>query len=547
MTDRLEELCGQISLTERERVGIQVTEEEIADTQAIGGKCLVGKIWTEKAVNKEALRTVLTGIWRISGGVNIKELQDNLWLFEFSDDLDKTRIMEGRPWSFDRRIIVLNDFDGRTPPSQLDFSHSPVWVQVHDLPLLCMNKAVGTKIGASLGQLMDVDVAGDGAGWGRCLRIRVTLDLTKPLDRGRALNLGGKTSWVEFRYEKLPLFCFRCGCIVHGPRGCPVPSSSRVNTDDTKKWGVWLRAIDPSRRRWGGGGTYRGDARRSTSPANGGENGGEDDVHPDDSSSRMGSPELSRQLRHCSPLRGDRGATICQGGVGQVATAHNVVHDRGPQSHAGRAQAEVERAARIPEIVGHFNGVGHVEIVQHQGAETVDVNHGPVGITCSGDVVCMGLPPGRQKGKACATAPRGGSPDDCAVENGEAGATCHANEAAGILIQQKGDAGVTHMDCSLLVSPVDNEGPTPTSTATEVYGGPNVSALKAWKRLARAPRARNTIVLKKQGSKRNRKAHASLGEAVGEIVGKRVRRTIVIPTLLDEEEAEADDQPRLQP
>jgi hypothetical protein len=54
MIDSLEELCGQISLTERERVGIQVTEEEIAVTRAIGGKCLVGKIWNDKSVNKEA-------------------------------------------------------------------------------------------------------------------------------------------------------------------------------------------------------------------------------------------------------------------------------------------------------------------------------------------------------------------------------------------------------------------------------------------------------------------------------------------------------------
>jgi hypothetical protein len=199
-----------------------------------------------------------------------------LWLFEFSDALDKNWIMEGRPWSYDRRILVLNDFDGWTPPSQLDFSHSPIWVQVHDMPLLCMNKAMGTKIGDSLGKLLDVDVAGDGAEWGRCLRIRVIMDLLKPLDRGRALNLDGKTTWVEFKYEKLPLFCFRCGCIVHGPRGCPVSPPSRLNTEDSKKWGVWLRAIDPFRQSGGRGGTYRGDARRSPSQAHGGENGSAD-------------------------------------------------------------------------------------------------------------------------------------------------------------------------------------------------------------------------------------------------------------------------------
>ena len=88
-----------------------------------------------------------------------------------------------------------------------------------------MNKNVGTKIGSSMFILEDVDVAGDGMGWGSYLRLQVTLDITKPLDRGWALSMVGKSTWVEFKYEKLPLFCYRYGCVVHGPKGCPVPLS----------------------------------------------------------------------------------------------------------------------------------------------------------------------------------------------------------------------------------------------------------------------------------------------------------------------------------
>jgi hypothetical protein len=68
--------------------------------------------------------------------VTFKELQDNMWIFEFSELVDKERVMEGRPWSYDRQILVLNEFDGSTPPSKMDFTQSPIWVQVHEMPLV---------------------------------------------------------------------------------------------------------------------------------------------------------------------------------------------------------------------------------------------------------------------------------------------------------------------------------------------------------------------------------------------------------------------------
>jgi hypothetical protein len=74
--------------------------------------------------------------------------------------------MESRPWSFDWQILVLNDFDESVPLAQMQFTQSPFWIQVHDMPLICMNKGVGTKIGESLGILKDVDEARDGGGWG---------------------------------------------------------------------------------------------------------------------------------------------------------------------------------------------------------------------------------------------------------------------------------------------------------------------------------------------------------------------------------------------
>lgn len=249
MAESIENLCGKLTLLEGEKKGITITEGEVEEARAQGGRCLIGRIWTEKTVNKEAFKTVLSRVWRTVRAVIFQELSDNVWLFEFEDEFDMRRVLDGRPWSFDRQIIVLTEFDGSIPPTQMQFSHSPFWVQVHDMPLIFMSKGIGEKIGESMGQLVEVDVAGEGVGWGRCLRIRVVLDLSKPLDRGRALNLAGKSYWVTFKYEKLPSMCFDCGRIIHGGQRCPIIRSTRRNSPGEKKqWGVWLRVDDRRKR-----------------------------------------------------------------------------------------------------------------------------------------------------------------------------------------------------------------------------------------------------------------------------------------------------------
>ncbi|XP_059436518.1 uncharacterized protein LOC132169508 [Corylus avellana] len=162
--EELEQLCSRISLTEREKVGISIDDSEVAEAKLQGNRCLVGRLWTEKGINKEAFKSVLSRLWRISSRVSFKEVLDKLWLFEFADKTDKRRVLVGRPWSFDRQILVLKEFEGRVPPSKMDLRSSPFWIQVHDMPLLCMTKGVGSKIGQSLGELEDVDVAGDYVG-----------------------------------------------------------------------------------------------------------------------------------------------------------------------------------------------------------------------------------------------------------------------------------------------------------------------------------------------------------------------------------------------
>lgn len=53
-------------------------------------------------------------------------------------------------------------------------------------------------------------------------RLRVNLDVTKPLRRGIFVSTDEEDKlWIAFKYENLPDFCFCCGKMGHGFKNYP--------------------------------------------------------------------------------------------------------------------------------------------------------------------------------------------------------------------------------------------------------------------------------------------------------------------------------------
>lgn len=74
----------------------------------------------------------------------------------------------------------------------MKFDRASLWVQLYQLPLNVMHRIVGEMVKNSLGTVKKVEVEEDNLGWGKKLRVRVVMDLTKPLARGRKITLLGE-------------------------------------------------------------------------------------------------------------------------------------------------------------------------------------------------------------------------------------------------------------------------------------------------------------------------------------------------------------------
>jgi hypothetical protein len=117
------------------------------------------------------------------------------------------------------------------------------WVRMFNLPLAYMSESMGVQVGNSVGVVEKVETDEYGIGWGEYFCVKLRLDITKPLARGRFLKYKGESTWVAFQYERLPRFCFYCGIIRHGVGGCLNSKGGHFPRDQANlQFGSWLRA-----------------------------------------------------------------------------------------------------------------------------------------------------------------------------------------------------------------------------------------------------------------------------------------------------------------
>jgi hypothetical protein len=117
---------------------------------------------------------------------------------------------------FEGNVFSVEDFDGVTPPAMIEFEKVAFWVRMFNLPFACMGNDIGHQIGSTIGWVEEMETDDDGVGWGKFLRVKIRIDLTKPLARGRQLNIEGNFVWIPFQYEHTPRFCLHCRGVFHG-------------------------------------------------------------------------------------------------------------------------------------------------------------------------------------------------------------------------------------------------------------------------------------------------------------------------------------------
>lgn len=86
------------------------------------------------------------------------------------------------PSQFNKHILVLKTISNDVQPSLMKFD-STSWIRIYDIPLRGRDEKVIRQIGSRFGEVEDID-ANTINGISRSVRIKIRLDLNKPMKRG---------------------------------------------------------------------------------------------------------------------------------------------------------------------------------------------------------------------------------------------------------------------------------------------------------------------------------------------------------------------------
>ena len=115
------------------------------------------------------------------------------------------------------------------------------WIQVHDITIRYMITEVAENICDIICEVVR-SIGAETEEGSSFIRVRIKLDISLPLCRGRVITLdNGEKTWVAFKCERLPNFCFWRGRLSHSDKDFPLWIQSRgMLKDEDRKFGASL-------------------------------------------------------------------------------------------------------------------------------------------------------------------------------------------------------------------------------------------------------------------------------------------------------------------
>uniref|UniRef100_A0A803P5R9 Reverse transcriptase domain-containing protein n=1 Tax=Cannabis sativa TaxID=3483 RepID=A0A803P5R9_CANSA len=231
---------------------VQISQDDITfalnprevDEPEEANQVLLGKIVSRYKLGKAAIQGSLKLSWNAIKGWKWKEIDDNIIQFTFTNRNDALNVLARRPWFVCGALIVIMPWPSWLSPAEVRFDKTPIWVNINSIPPFYWNLSNLKELASKASPIYELPAGIEDAVGMSSLRFRATIDLNKPLFSGFFLRRQRlKDLWLQYKYEKLPKMCFKCGLLTHDQSLCFKPPT--VIKDEKGNfypmYGIWLK------------------------------------------------------------------------------------------------------------------------------------------------------------------------------------------------------------------------------------------------------------------------------------------------------------------
>ncbi|XP_048435342.1 uncharacterized protein LOC125475077 [Pyrus x bretschneideri] len=210
-------------------------EKSMEVTNMERGIKLVGTALTNKVLNKWGIRNILRAAWKEMGDFEVKWAHGNTFIITVQDESSAERILSQVPWAVMKQNFSVKRWPADLAIEEIPMELVPFWVQIRGVPLcLCTGTNV-RRLAKEIGEVLEIEDLAKARGF---LRVRVMVNTKMPLAKGCWIpRESNKDSWIEFRYERLQDFCYKCGRIGHANTEC----SFENGQSSTAGYGEWTK------------------------------------------------------------------------------------------------------------------------------------------------------------------------------------------------------------------------------------------------------------------------------------------------------------------
>ncbi|KAF2301218.1 hypothetical protein GH714_020889 [Hevea brasiliensis] len=167
--------------------GIEFEENEVAAVEEDFSLCLVGRFLTDSPIRFQFMKQTMASLWRPTEGMSAKEIAEGLFLFKFYHAVDRDRVLDMGPWTFNSHLLLIDKVDGYDDPRDVPLLFMRIWVQIHGLKPGFNSDHVVERLGNAMGECLERDennftkVKNFSSSWKSYARVRVKLDVRNPL------------------------------------------------------------------------------------------------------------------------------------------------------------------------------------------------------------------------------------------------------------------------------------------------------------------------------------------------------------------------------